>query len=90
VSYYEHSHEACPKCGGDTHQDSADIGVGVIYGPRGCVECGWSESEEYDMTIEANRKPDSKGGYKDQFGGYHPAGSTVAMAYRLADGSQDG
>jgi hypothetical protein len=83
--YYDYSRAPCEKCGGETHQESADIGVGIICGPRGCVECGWSESEEYDQTIEANRQPDEKGGYKDQFGWYHPVGSSVALAHKLAD-----
>jgi hypothetical protein len=46
--------------------------------------CGWSESEEYDQTIEANREPDSKGGFKDQYGGYHPAGSITALAFKMS------
>lgn len=37
----------CPACGGETNQDSVDVGVGVIHGPRGCIECGWSEADEY-------------------------------------------
>jgi hypothetical protein len=82
---YERSTEPCPKCGGEMHQDSADVGVGVIYGPRGCIECGWSEDDEYDMTIHENRKPNEHGAYKDQFGGLHPAGSTTARAFRMAE-----
>lgn len=81
---YDRSNEACPKCGGETHQDSADIGVGVIYGPRGCCECGWSEDGDYDLSD--GRSPlDEKGGAIDQFGGYHPPGSLTAAAFRLAE-----
>jgi len=76
----------CPGCGEkEVHQDWVDIGVGVIYGPAGCPCCGWSEDAEYDMRDDANREPDSRGGYKDQYGGYHPAGSTMATAYRMAE-----
>ena len=82
---YNRSSAPCPECGGETHQDNLDVGVGVITGPRGCIECGWSEASEYDMTNPSNRKPDARGGYKDQYGGYHPAGSLVANAYRMAD-----
>lgn len=78
--------KVCPGCGeGQVHQDRVDIGVGVIYGPSGCPCCGWSEDPDYDMRNPENRKPDSRGGYKDQYGGYHPAGSTMALAYRLAE-----
>lgn len=43
---YDRSSEACPKCGGQTDQESVDVGVGVIYGPLGCIECGWSEDPD--------------------------------------------
>jgi hypothetical protein len=74
----------CPKCGGETSQDSVDIGVGIQYGPLGCIECGWSEDPEYDMTNPDNAKADERGGYKDQYGGYHPPGSSTALAFKLA------
>lgn len=81
----------CPECGGvdSLHQDRVDVGVGVIYGPAGCSSCGWSAAPEYNMLIPENRKPDHLGGYKDQYGGYHPAGSTMALAYRLAEETMD-
>lgn len=82
---HDRSSDPCPKCGGETHQDSVDVGVGIMYGPRGCIECGWSEDPEYDMTDPDNREPTERGGYKDQFGGLHPAGSSMALAYRLAE-----
>lgn len=71
----------CPKCGGTCHRDSVDIGVGVQHGPYGCEECGWSESDEYDLS-EGQDPVDERGGVKDQFGGYHPPGSMVALAIR--------
>lgn len=85
---YDHwdARNACPACGEkEVHQDRVDIGVGVIYGPAGCPCCGWSEAPEYDQRVPENRVPDSRGGYKDQYGGYHPAGSTMALAYRMAE-----
>jgi hypothetical protein len=73
----------CPKCGGQCYRDSVDVGVGVIHGPWGCEECAWSEDEEYDLS-EGKDPVDDKGGAIDQYGGYHPPGSSRALAYRLA------
>lgn len=42
--------ELCPKCSSRVWRDSVDVGVGVIHGPYGCVQCGWSESKEYDLS----------------------------------------
>lgn len=39
----------CPKCGEECERDSVDVGVGVIYGPYGCI-CGWSEDSRYDAS----------------------------------------
>ncbi len=75
---------SCPRCGGQTDADEVDIGVGVMRGPRGCIDCGWSEDKSLDMADPANAGPDERGGYRDQFGGYHPAGSSMARAFRLA------
>lgn len=82
---YNRSNAPCHECGGETHQDIVDVGVGIICGPRGCVECGWSEDDEYNMLDPENRKPDARGGYRDQYGGYYPAGSMYAKTCRLAD-----
>lgn len=60
----------CSRCGRDCWRDSADVGVGVIYGPWGCP-CGWSESAEYDVT--AGPKLTSEGYELDQWGGATPA-----------------
>lgn len=46
----------CPKCGGDCDRDEVDVGVGVIHGPYGCFECGWSESAEYDSSEGVSQK----------------------------------
>jgi len=72
----------CPKCNQPCHREEADVGVGIIYGPWGC-SCGWSESEEYDLS--GGRDPiDEKGGYLDQYGVYYPPGNFVAIAMRSA------
>lgn len=60
----------CPKCKGDCWQDSVDVGVGTIYGPWGCPDCGWSENEEYD--ISAGPKTTEEGYRVDQYGGLTP------------------
>lgn len=73
----------CPKCQEECYRDEVDVGVGVVTGPWGCSGCGWSESEEYDLS--SGKDPvDERGGAIDQYGGYHPPGSSMAAAYRLA------
>jgi predicted nucleic-acid-binding Zn-ribbon protein len=87
MTYYSdgEKRDACPKCHStEIWQESADVGVGVIYGPMGCPECGWSEAEEYDLS-DGRSPVDERGGVIDQYGGYHPPGSSMALAYRLAD-----
>lgn len=74
----------CPKCDEHCKRDEVDVGVGILTGPWGCPRCGWSESAEYDQHNPLNVGPDERGGFKDQFGGYHPAGSDMAIAYALA------
>jgi len=61
----------CPKCGcEDLHREEADVGVGIIYGPYGCPECGWSEWKRYDHSdgemCEAQKE--HPGWYVDQWG----------------------
>jgi hypothetical protein len=44
---------------------------------------GWSEDSDYDLST--GKDPvDDRGGAIDQYGSYHPPGSTMAFAYRLA------
>lgn len=44
--------ELCPNCGSDrTERDAVDIGVGTVYGPLCCFDCGWSEPR-YDAADE--------------------------------------
>lgn len=38
----------CPKCGSENiYREEADVGVGTVYGPYHCNDCGWVE---YDIT----------------------------------------
>lgn len=61
----------CPRCGNtDLWRDSADVGIGTIYGPYGCP-CGWSEWESYDLTDGPKR--DEHGYRLDQWGGLTPS-----------------
>lgn len=74
----------CPKCGCDEcHCDEVDVGVGVIKGPYGCPACGWSESPEYDLS-EGRDPVRADGSAIDQYGGIHPAGGSMSLAYRMA------
>lgn len=79
----------CPKCSEECHRDSVNIGVGVISGPWGCPGCGWSEYPEYDLS-EGRNPVDDKGGAIDQWGGYHPPGSSMALAHRIAQKFNEG
>jgi len=59
----------CPRCGEECWRDSVDVEVGVIHGPCGCPECGWSSDPHYDRS--GGRSPASKeqpGWYVDQWG----------------------
>lgn len=66
MSNYEHQ---CPACGGGCCRESADVGIGIIYGPWGCP-CGWSEDERYNLL--AGPKLTERGGMIDQYGGITP------------------
>lgn len=39
----------CPKCNAECIRDEVDVGVGVMFGPWGCM-CGWSEDSRYDSS----------------------------------------
>ena len=88
MSEQQDNYIKCPNCGESCDRDSVDVGVGVIHGPFGCANCGWSEDSKYDLSQD--RDPvDEKGGAIDQWGGYHPPGSSMAEAYRLARKMED-
>lgn len=62
----------CAKCGESCYRESVDIGVGIMYGPWGCPDCGWSENPEYDCSSgyspAQQKQPDR---VIDQFGCSH-------------------
>jgi hypothetical protein len=61
----------CPNCKDDNlWRESADVGVGVIYGPYGCATCGYSEDETYNLA--SGLKTSADGSPVDQFGGVYP------------------
>lgn len=73
----------CPRCGEhELYRDSADVGVGIIYGPYGCP-CGWSESDAYDAEKGGGWQDD--GGYCDPYGGYWPKDNPVVKMMKAAE-----
>jgi hypothetical protein len=42
----------CPKCSEECNQDEVDVGVGVIYGPARCPNCGWCEEDRYNELLK--------------------------------------
>jgi hypothetical protein len=44
----------CPECSGECYRDEVDIGVGTMYGPWRCSECGWYEGHQFDSMIDAD------------------------------------
>ncbi len=47
--------DKCPKCGSlEVWRDEVDVGVGIIYGPRNCDECGYTEPSAYDENFDAD------------------------------------
>lgn len=43
----------CPDCGNFCIRDEVDIGVGTMYSPWRCSECGWSQQEEADEYLKS-------------------------------------
>jgi hypothetical protein len=42
----------CPKCGEECDREEVDVGVGVLHGPWGCLNCGCSSDSNYDCSAE--------------------------------------
>ena len=42
---YDPETMVCPECGEECERESVDVGVGYLFGPWGCMRCGWSEDE---------------------------------------------
>jgi hypothetical protein len=66
----------CPNCGDKCWRESADVGVGIMYGPWGCP-CGWSESEEHNQ-LDGPTSADGK--RTDQWGWLYPTDSVTPGA----------
>ena len=58
----------CPKCTAECGRDEVDVGVGVIEGPWGCPNCGWSEDPRYDLSD--GQSAHRNGGVIDSRGGW--------------------
>ena len=71
----------CPHCGSSCGRDEADVGVGVIHGPWGCGNCGWSEDPAYDSRGGLRMDGDDR--VRDPFGG-------IQHVDRIADTSPRG
>lgn len=59
----------CPHCGEPCDRHSVDVGVGVIRGPWGCGNCGWSSDSAYDSRVSIRRDGDDR--VFDQYGVSH-------------------
>ena len=59
----------CPHCGELCDHDEVDVGVGVMHGPWGCANCGWSENPKYDSRDSVRR--DGVNRVFDQYGTSH-------------------
>ena len=68
----------CPCCGSSCDREHVDVEVGVIYGPWGCGECGWSENPEYDSREGTRRDGDDR--VFDQYGVSHHVSRLDGMA----------
>ena len=77
----------CPACGRDCGRDSADVGVGVIYGPWGCA-CGWSEWDDLDQRSGVVWDGDDR--VIDQYGVSHSVDRLDGAAVRAAAGEYIG
>lgn len=78
----------CPKCKStEVWRDSVDVGVGIMHGPYGCAECGWSENEQYDQS--KGPKYSKSGCLTDQWGGLHPMIKSVEENEKEIHNEQD-
>lgn len=77
----------CPHCGDECARDDVDVGIGIMYGPWGCPNCGWSEDEKYDSREGIRR--DGDGRVLDQYGGSchvsRPDGEAILLGLNVSD-----
>ncbi len=52
--------QECPHCGEECDRESVDVGIGVMRGPWGCGNCGWSEDPAYDSRVGIRRDGDDR------------------------------
>ena len=45
----------CPNCGQDSESEGVDVGVGYVYPPLHCFNCGWSEYCHLYNTEDCNQ-----------------------------------
>ena len=45
----------CPNCGQDSEVEGVDVGVGYVYPPLHCFNCGWSEHCHLYNTEDCNQ-----------------------------------
>lgn len=49
-------YEKCPNCGEQAQSDGVNNGVGYVYPPMHCDNCGWSEHCHLWNTEQCSRK----------------------------------
>ena len=59
----------CPHCESDCAREEVDIGVGIMTGPWGCPNCGWSDNPVYDCREGIRKDGDDR--VLDQYGVSH-------------------
>jgi ssDNA-binding Zn-finger/Zn-ribbon topoisomerase 1 len=67
----------CPHCNETCDRAEVDVGVGVIHGPWGCPQCGWSSEQTYDNRDGVKRDGDDR--VFDQYGVSHSINRVEGM-----------
>ena len=45
----------CPQCKSECVREEVDVGVGTIYSPWRCNNCGWEEENLLDDTFKKEK-----------------------------------
>lgn len=69
--------EACPECGAATDCETVHNGVALLYGPRFCTSCPWTEWSDAGKVIN--------GYLHDRAGGATPIGKPTFEVSTDAD-----